>query len=157
MTTPAVLFYTSDFLTGVSNLTMEERGQYITLLCLQHQTGRLSKKTIDLCVQNISQDVLKKFEKDSKENYYNKRMEIETKKRESFVESRQKNSLKGGRPIGSKGKTKETTRLILKNHMDNDNDNEDINNSKISNKIVKEKYGKFNNVELSNNELNKLK
>lgn len=30
-----VLFYTSDFLSGTSFFTMEERGQYITLLCEQ--------------------------------------------------------------------------------------------------------------------------
>ena len=47
MKDPAFVFYTGDFLTGVIDMTMEERGQYITLLCLQHQKGHFSKKTLD--------------------------------------------------------------------------------------------------------------
>ena len=39
---PAFLFYSSDFLSGIADLNMEERGQYITLLCVQHQKGRLN-------------------------------------------------------------------------------------------------------------------
>jgi len=69
MKDPAFLFYASDFLTGVSGLTMEERGQYITLLCLQHQTGHLSEKEIRLCVGNAAADVMAKFEKDENGNF----------------------------------------------------------------------------------------
>lgn len=36
---PAVLFYTSDFLGGAALMNMKERGQYITLLCLQRERG----------------------------------------------------------------------------------------------------------------------
>jgi len=71
---PAFLFYSSDFLTGVSDLTMEERGQYITLLCLQHQKGELTKKTIDISVPNLSKDVLLKFEKSDNGNYKNNKL-----------------------------------------------------------------------------------
>jgi len=99
---PAILFYTSDFLTGVSSLTMEERGQYITLLCLQHQLGRLSKKVIEINVPNVGEDVLTKFVVDDEGNYYNERMEEETAKRNKYVDSRYKNGYKGGRPVGSK-------------------------------------------------------
>ncbi len=95
---PAVLFYTGDFLNGCSCLTMEERGQYITLLCLQHQSGHLSEKTIRLSVGSVSVDVLKKFAKDSEGNFFNERMESEIKKRLQFVESRRDNGSKGGRP-----------------------------------------------------------
>lgn len=90
-TNPAVLFYTSDFLTGVSGLTMEERGQYITLLCLQHQKGRLTKKDMSLAVGKISVDVLKKFIIDEEGLYYQQRMEIETNKRNAYTESRRQN------------------------------------------------------------------
>ena len=48
MKDPAVLFYTADFLIGVSDLTDEECGKYIKLLCLQHQKGHLSEKQICL-------------------------------------------------------------------------------------------------------------
>ena len=64
MKDPAILFYTGDFLNGCTDLTFEERGQYITLLCLQHQKGHLSEKTIRLSVGSVSVDVMAKFLKD---------------------------------------------------------------------------------------------
>ncbi|HEX4877106.1 MAG TPA: hypothetical protein VFV31_10570 [Chitinophagaceae bacterium] len=99
---PAVLFYTSDFLTGVTDLTMEERGQYITILCLQHQKGRLSEKTIRLSVGSVSVDVLAKLTKDENGNFYSARMEKEIQERIKFTESRRNNGAKGGRPKNEK-------------------------------------------------------
>lgn len=101
---PAFLFYSSDFLNGVSDLTMEERGQYITMMCLQHQKGTLSEKTIRLCLGSVSIDVLSKFQQDENGCYYNERLKEEIEKRTQFVDSRKFNGMKGGRP---------------KNHMDN--------------------------------------
>ena len=75
MKDPAVLFYTGDFLNGCSCLTMEERGQYITVLCLQHQLGHLSEKTIRLSLGSVSVDVLNKLSKDADGNYFNELME----------------------------------------------------------------------------------
>jgi hypothetical protein len=98
MKDPAFLFYPSDFLTGVTDLTMEERGQYITLLCLQHQKGLLSEKTIRLSVGNVSVDVLSKFKQDEEGNYFNQRLQSEIEKRSAFVDSRRENGSKGGRP-----------------------------------------------------------
>ena len=80
---PAVMFYTADFLVGIQGLTMEERGQYITLLCLQHQQGHLSEKTMLLTVGNLSEDVKAKFLKDENGLYYQLRMDEETEKREA--------------------------------------------------------------------------
>ncbi len=99
---PAFLFYPSDFLTGVSDLTMDERGQYITMLCLQHAKGILSEKTIRLCIGSVSVDVLQKFEKDNNGNYFNQRLNDEIEKRSSFVDSRRENGKKGGRPTKDK-------------------------------------------------------
>jgi hypothetical protein len=98
MKDPAVLFYTGDFLNGCLCLTMEERGQYITLLCLQHQSGHLSEKTIRLSLGSVSVDVMAKFKKDENGLYFNERMEIETAKRLQFLDSRRINGAKGGRP-----------------------------------------------------------
>jgi len=95
---PAVLFYSNDFLTGVTDLTMEERGQYITLLCLQHQKGRLSKRTIDLNIPNISDYVMKKFILDENQLYYNERMELETLKRLKHCDKQKLNALKRWHP-----------------------------------------------------------
>ena len=98
MKDPAFLFYSSDFLSGISDLTMEERGQYITMLCLQHQKGNLSEKTIRLNVGSVSVDVISKFKIDSEGNYFNERLSLEIEKRNLFTESRRNNGLKGGRP-----------------------------------------------------------
>jgi len=95
---PAFLFYPESFLGGISDLTMEERGQYITLLCYQHQKGVVSEKTIRLSVGSVSVDVMKKFIKDENGDYYNDRLRHEIEKRSKFAESRKENGKKGGRP-----------------------------------------------------------
>ncbi len=92
---PAVLFYTSDFLSGVMDLDMEERGQYITLLCAQHQKGHLSEKTIILLVGSCSESVLKKFKIDEDGLYFHPRMDIEIAKRLTYKGGRIKNLMGG--------------------------------------------------------------
>jgi len=125
---PAFLFYSSDFLNGVADLTMEERGQFITLLCLQHQKGTLTDKTIRLSLGSVSVDVLSKFSKDKDGNYFNERLNEEIEKRIQFTESRRNNGSKGGRP---KNNTKPLG-LAKHNLMEdvNENENEDININK---------------------------
>lgn len=141
---PAFMLYSQDFLVGVSDLTMEERGQYITLLCTEHQKGRLSKKLINLTVGNASEDVLSKFDVDDNGLYYNERLEEEIDKRSKYAESRSANGSKGGRP------RKETTEKPQENHMvnickpyakayekayENHSENENINENIIKNRI----------------------
>lgn len=131
MNDPAVLFYTSDFLTGVIDMNMEERGQYITLLCVQHQKGHLSEETIRLLVGSVSDKVLKHFKKDELNNYFNQRMDEEKEKRRLFAESRRQNGLKGGRPKKPSGYPSAYPNGKPKcNHMGNENDNENININK---------------------------
>jgi uncharacterized phage protein (TIGR02220 family) len=108
---PAFLFYSESFIAGVQDLTMEERGQYITLLCLQHSKGILTEKTISLAVGNVSDDVLSKFERDENGHYYNKRLLRETAKRANYTKSRREN-LKG------KGKSDPHMGTHMDNHMD---------------------------------------
>lgn len=144
---PAIIFYTSDFMMGTSNLTMEERGQYITLLCLQHQLGHLSKKTIELNVKNISKDVLGKFTLDDDGNYYNERLEYEINKRTKFIEHQVENGKKGGRPktqIKPKqnpNKTQTETQIKAKEKpLENENEieNRNINNNKFIKPTIEE-------------------
>lgn len=132
MNDPAVLFYTSDFLTGVIDMTMEERGQYITLLCYQHQRGHIKEETIRLLVGSCSVNVLNHFKIDNNGLYYNERMDIEIEKRHNFTASRRENGKKGGRPKKPIGKPSENlVDNLVDNHMGNlmgnDNDNENIN------------------------------
>jgi hypothetical protein len=117
---PAFLFYSSDFLSGVSDLTMEERGQYITLLCLQHQKGHLSKKVISLCVGNATADVLQKFSIDKDGLFFSPRLDIEIdKRREHSIKQRQ-------RAIDGWEKRKATANATAL-PLENENENKDIN------------------------------
>ena len=134
---PAVLFYTADFLVGAMGLTMAERGQYITLLCLQHQKGHLSDKDIALAVGDVTTDVMLKFETDSDGLHYNAVMEQAIEQRNRFIERQTENGSKGGRPKRNPQEThgitqekpkrnpnhnpNESTRV--ENEIDNDNDN----------------------------------
>ena len=105
---PAVLFYTSDFLSGTSFFTNEQRGQYILLLCQQHQLRRIPKNhMINICKSHDS-PVMAKFTQD-KDGYYNERMELEAQKRKEFCLSRSNN--KSGR------------KKSYDSHMENENRN----------------------------------
>jgi len=81
---PAFLFYTNDFLTGVAELTMQERGEYITLMCLQHQKGGLTQKIIDINTPGVSKDVMVKFKKKANGIFFNQRLEKEIIKRKKY-------------------------------------------------------------------------
>ena len=140
MKDPAIVFYTSDFMVGVSNLTMEERGQYITLLCLQHQLGHLSKKMIHLNVPNISEDVMKKFIQDEDGNYFNVRLQYEIEKRSKFIEHQRENGKKGGRPKKKENPNKTQKKPNSKPKQkpledEDDNENENIIDNNIYNYI----------------------
>ena len=95
---PAVLFYTSDFLTGCALMSMAQRGKYITLLCLQHQQGHLSEEDmLDVCGAHDAK-IWKKFKQDEDGLFYNERMDEEAEKRRNFIDKQTENGRKGGRP-----------------------------------------------------------
>lgn len=84
---PALLFYTSDFLTGTMTMTNDQVGKYIRLLCLQHQKTWLSEKDMLHVCGTYDQDIFFKFKKSS-EGYYNERLRLEADRRKDFCESR---------------------------------------------------------------------
>lgn len=90
---PAFLFYSSDFLSGTLLFTSKQKGQYITILCAMHQSGRLTVEEMNNVLrEKVDPGVLKKFKMDDSERFYNERLEQETLKRKKFAESR-RNSL----------------------------------------------------------------
>jgi len=119
---PAFLFYSSDFMMGVSDLTMEERGQYITLLCLQHQKGHLRPKSVSIAAPNVSQDVMAKFSKDKNGFFFNERLEIEREKRSSHTEKQRQRAIDGWKKRRGNA-TAYAVALPLEN--ENENENED--------------------------------
>ena len=113
---PAFLFYSGDFLTGVTGMDMEERGQYITLLCLQHAKGHLSIDLINRSVPNVSRFVLEKFVQDDEGLYFNIRLEEEAVKRNKFCKSRSENR-----------KSKKDKNNICETHVEHmENENENV-------------------------------
>lgn len=110
MKDPAFLFYPADFLVGCSDLTMIERGQYITLLCLQHQKGHLSKKIVGLSLGiewvSLSEELRGKFKEDEAGLIYNGRLDREILQRTQFVDKQRNNGKLGGRPKKVETQTK---------------------------------------------------
>jgi uncharacterized protein YdaU (DUF1376 family) len=121
---PAFLFYASDFLTGVSDLSMEERGVYITLLCLQHQKGRLTEKMIKLCGGIATADVLAKFTQDENGSFYNKRLEEEIHKRKQHSEKQKLRALDGWKKRKANESHGNATAMPLENANENVNTND---------------------------------
>ena len=124
---PAVLFYTSDFLTGTMTMNNEQKGKYITLLCLQHQKNFLTEKDMLNICQTYDKDIFDKFIK-SDDGYYNKRMMEEKEKRKNYSLSRSKNR-------NSKKNDIDICQSYVR-HMENENENVNITTTTI--KVSKE-------------------
>lgn len=126
---PAVLFYTSDFLTGTTLMSNEQVGKYIRLLCIQHQKGVLSEKDMLKICDSYDEDIFDKFEK-TEEGYFNKRMRDEFEKRKKYSESRANNR-----------KKKEDMKNICNSyeeHMEIENENLDkLKDNSITKRFVK--------------------
>jgi hypothetical protein len=99
---PAVLFYTSDFLSRTFTMDYEQRGKYITLLCIQHQKGFLTEKDLRLVLEDTDTEIFDKFKLSEDGNYYNNKMKECADKRKSYSESRSNNR---------KGKTKDVINI----------------------------------------------
>ena len=84
---PAFLFYPESFLVGVMDMTDEEVGQYIKLMCRQHQKGHLPTAVIE----KASDAVREKFVQDADGRWYNERLELEIQKRAKWTASRRRN------------------------------------------------------------------
>jgi hypothetical protein len=120
---PALLFYTSDFLTGTMTMNNEQVGKYIRLLCLQHQKGILTEKDMLIICGSYDEDIYSKFTKDDT-GFFNKRLRFEAEKRSNYSLSRASNRLNK-----NKKKTKKHMKKICNSyeqHMENENENENI-------------------------------
>lgn len=110
---PAVLFYTSDFLSGTFTMDNEQVGKYIRLLCLQHQKGKLTQKDMLSICKAYDSEIWDKFKVEDG-LYYNDRMLNETVRRQKFSESRRNNA---------KSPKKESTSEAYAKHMETETEN----------------------------------
>jgi len=153
---PAVLFYTQDFLVGTMTMSYEQKGKYITLLCLQHQKGKLTLKDLQTILNEEDIDVAEKFIKESDGFYYNQKLKFESERRKNYSESRRKNLMNKHKnshmvnDINSHLETGTATVTVTGNKTEIENENETSITSKYStedNKIDFDKlYEVFNNV-----------
>jgi hypothetical protein len=99
-------------------MSMEQKGKFITVLCLQHQKGHLSEKDMLQICGTYDEDIFSKFKKDNDGKFYNERLKDEVEKRKAYSESRRNNR-----------KKKEDMIDISKTyvqHMENENENENV-------------------------------
>ncbi len=125
---PAVLFYTSDFLTGTMTMSNEQKGKYITLLCLQHQKTTLTEKDMLNICGTYDKDIFSKFKQDGGD-FYNERMRIEHEKRSKYSKSRSENRKKAENNICKS----------YDKHMENENEDYSNTQSTISISLKSEK------------------
>jgi uncharacterized protein YdaU (DUF1376 family) len=116
---PAFQLYAQDFLTGVMDLTMEERGIYITLLCKQwslYNENGIPKKRLRLFLgydwENLPEMVKEKFI-DNGDYFFNERLNEIIIERIAFIKKQTINGYKGGRP----SKVKTQTKAIITSSM----------------------------------------
>ncbi len=104
MKPPAFQFYVDNFREGVCDMTQDEVGAYILLLCYQWSQGAIPKDRARMeraAAGSVSDHVLRKFGTCADGELRNARLEREREKQTAFRESRAINGAKGGRPKAS--------------------------------------------------------
>jgi hypothetical protein len=116
---PAFLFYHHDFLVGTMLMSLEETGQYITILCHLADKGTLSLEEMRHILNGEPKNkVLSKLSRKTNGRYFNQRLEFEVNKRKEYAKSRRNNRL------GSKKNKTYDKHMIT--HMVNENVNENV-------------------------------
>lgn len=152
---PAFLFYSADFLIGTEDMTDEQVGKYVRLMCRQHQKGHIEEKHMLKICKTYDKDIFEKFQKDENGCYFNDRLEKEIKRRKSYSESRS-NNRKRKDTIEGDGDLKKEDMLNICNsyekHMETttETENENININ------VNNFYGEYSNVYLEEKNKQKL-
>jgi uncharacterized protein YdaU (DUF1376 family) len=95
---PAFQFYADDFLAGTITMTNEEKGAYITLLCIQWSKGSLLESDFQRVCAGMpphSQRICEtKFQIDGYGNFRNQRMEQEREKQAAYRAKQKENANK---------------------------------------------------------------
>jgi len=126
---PAFLFYSADFIVGTYEMTDEQVGRYIRLMCLQHQKGHLSESVVlSVMGGEIDREVIGKLKRDDDGLYYNERLEEETNKRKKYSESRAKN--RKGKAV-SKSHDNHMSNICNSYDEHMVNENEDVNVNEV--------------------------
>lgn len=118
MRSPAFQFYADDFLAGTAEMTNEEVGAYIRLLCHQWSKGsipgdmdRISRMAGAMAVPSLGY-VMSKFKVGEDGAYRNERLEAERMKQEQFRSIQAKNGKNGAEKRWNHGKPNGTANGI---------------------------------------------
>lgn len=121
---PAFLFYPGDWLTGTMFMSIEEKGAYITLLCVQFEHGEIpEEKILQVITLELWKKIRHKFKKNSR-GFFNKRLDFEKEKREKYSKSRSSNRSKISK---THDKHMNNISSTYDQHMGNENENENEN------------------------------
>lgn len=98
---PAFQFYADDFLGGTVSMTNEEKGMYITALCIQWNKGGVSEEEMDrigrgMAVPSLSH-VKAKFKQHPDRLFRNHRMEQERRKQNAYRANRSESGKTGAK------------------------------------------------------------
>ena len=132
---PAFLFYYQDFIVGTTFMTNEQVGAYIKTLCHLADKGQITDKQLLMVCGDVETAgaILEKLQVLKDGVFYSERLNEEVEKRKNFSESRRKNR-----------KAKNTSETYDK-HMEDENENEDINRIEIREEIFKSEVQNFKN------------
>ena len=126
---PALLWYPNDYIAGTMGMSFEEKGAYMHLLMLQFNRGHMTTHMIGHEVGQIWDNIKDKFEQDDQGLWYHHRIDEEKEKRKKYTESRRNN--KKGVNQHTKNKKTDTQPVgHMTSHMENVNENENINDKK---------------------------
>ena len=103
MKDPAILLYTGDFIAETMTMTMRERGQLITLMCLQHRSGHFTLRDINITVGRVSERVMDKLEIDEEGKYYHPLTDLSMERRRKNSEAQSLRALKRWHAGGNAG------------------------------------------------------
>ncbi len=145
---PAFLFYPGDWLGGTMGMTLEEKGAYLELLVMQWNCRRITNDAAKRLVgSQIWQKLAHKFESDGS-GFFNKRLEEEVIKRRKHSEKQAINANKRWHKDECGG---------IANAMPLENENENINEIEIKDRVVGEGWNTKPGKEYLNLELDKTK
>jgi len=100
---PAFLWYPNDYIGGTMGMTFEEKGACVHLLMMQFNRGHMTSHMVGQEVGQLWDKIKDKFVLDENGLYYNVRLDVEIKKRQTFINSRY-NNLEGTNQYTKKGK-----------------------------------------------------
>ncbi len=131
---PAMLFYTSDFLTGTLFMTNEQVGIYVRLLCAQHQHGGMIDKTSFNSIVGNHNIIRGKFV-EVDDGFFNERLMIEMDKRK--VKSSNLSANATVRWKKAKQKDNKCNAIASDLNMPTEDANENVNEDRNKNEVKK--------------------